>query len=189
MFSLPSTTNLKLIWLWKLLLVNHILSLKCVHKIGCIFQGSFQAGGRVMDSECFTTCFCHVGYQYISGVGGPYRRKFLSPTATLMSSSSSIVAFTAKSAALWWSEPWLDPALSLLMPPTGSSLLVRSTNPPWLHLPCFQRENVCISYSSFCSWMTNIGSQRNVDGALKVTCRFYWGQDAEVARGKKSLLQ
>lgn len=66
-------------------------------------------------------------------------RKSLSPTANLMSSSSSTVAFRAKVTAFWWRKPWLDPVSSLLMPPPGSFLLVRSKDPPWLHLPFRKR--------------------------------------------------
>lgn len=83
----------------------------------------------------FTACLHHQLDFGTKNLLVMYRRKFLSPIADLMSSRSSTVAFTAKSAASWCSEPWLDPFWSLLMPPTGSRLLVWSKEPPWLHLP------------------------------------------------------
>lgn len=59
---------------------------------------------------------------------------------------------------------------SLLMPPTGSFLLVRSNDPPWLHLPGIQSENVYAS--SICSQNTKSGTQQNVDDSLKLPAGF-----------------
>lgn len=106
--------------------------------------------------------------------GDPYRRKFLSPTATLMSSSNSTVAFTARSAALWWSEPWLDPVSSLLIPPTGSRLLVWSKDPPWLHLPD-RAHSIC-------------RSSQNTKSLTSLQCTFVRGR-YDVCTGKPSVNQ
>lgn len=124
----------------------------------------------------FMWCYSSVCPTFIlqngSGEGDPYRRKFLSPTASLMSSSSSIVAFTAKSAALWWSEPWLDPTSSLLMPPTGSCLLVRSNDPPWLHLPWSRQNRFVILFTSVLKLGLLIVEQTSVHDSSKSPAGF-----------------
>lgn len=100
-------------------------------------DGDVRSSGTGPQGEWTRDTFCRVA---------SYCRNLLSPTATLSSSSRSIVARTAKSAALGWSEPWLDLTVSLLMPPTGSVLLVLSKNPPWLHLPYSQWGDLCLAH-------------------------------------------
>lgn len=91
------------------------------HKHTIVKKHSFRSG-TLRDADCVPHC-----------------RKFWSPVALRMSCSSSLVAAVAMLAAAMCRKPWLALNESLLMPPMGSMVLVRSIPPPWLHLPYCQQ--------------------------------------------------